>query len=293
MVGWIILGVFGFIVLLFVLLFTVHAYINIDLKDELALTVRVLGIPIRILPKKPKKYNIKKYTLKKIRKRDAKAAKKAIKKKAAAKKKAAEKAQKKAEKKAAEAKLTKAEKKAIKKAKKAKRPKVNEFIPLVTRIVGLFFSRFFGKIHIKVARLNIRVGGGDAMAVAMTYGVVYQSVGYLFKLLEKICHVDGLKKAEVSVVPDYTVSGIVFDCDLTFRVSLGNLVGAALKAGFAFLRGYLKIKPDPDHPKTTVPVPDIPPVPKPAKAVKPDKPSAPELPDAPPTSPDVPLPPVM
>ncbi|MBQ9780350.1 MAG: DUF2953 domain-containing protein [Clostridia bacterium] len=292
MVGWIILGVFGFIILLLVLLFTVHAYINIDLKDELALTVRVLGIPIKILPKKPKKYNIKKYTLKKIRKRDAKAAKKALKKRAAAKKKAAEKAKKKAEKKAELAKLTKAEKKALKKAKKAKRPKMTELIPLVTRIVGLFFSRFFGKIHIKVARFNIRVGGGDAMAVAMTYGVVYQSVGYLMKLLEKICHVDGLKKAEISVVPDYTLAGIVFDCDLTFRVSLGNLVGALLKAGFAFLKGYIKIKPDPDHPETAVPVPDIPHAPKIPLPVIPSPPSPPKAIGSE-KPPDAPLPPVM
>ncbi len=293
MVGWIILGVVGFIILLFVLLFTVHAFITIDLKDDFALMIRVLGIPIRILPSKPKKYNIKKYTLKKIRKRDEKAAKAAVKKAAAAKKKAQEKAKKKAEKKEAEAKLTKAQKKAIKKAKKAKRPKMTEFIPLTARVVGLFFSRFFGKIHIKVARLHIRVGGGDAMGVAMTYGVVYQSVGYLFKLLEKICHVDGLKKAEISVVPDYTLKGMAFDCNLTFRVSLGNLVGAALKAGFAFLKGYLKIKPDPDHPQTAVPVPDIPPVPtpvKPQKAPQAEPVPVPELPEAPPNAP---IPPIM
>ena len=37
MVGWIILGVVGFIILLFVLLFTVHAFITIDLKDDFAL----------------------------------------------------------------------------------------------------------------------------------------------------------------------------------------------------------------------------------------------------------------
>ena len=56
MTGWII---FGCIVLFFVFLFTVHAYITIEMADDMALTVRVLGIPIRILPKKPKTYNIK------------------------------------------------------------------------------------------------------------------------------------------------------------------------------------------------------------------------------------------
>ncbi|MBO5041832.1 MAG: DUF2953 domain-containing protein [Clostridia bacterium] len=283
MVGWILLGIFGFIVVLFVLLFTVHAYITIDLKDDLALTVRVLGIPIRILPKKDKSYNIKKYTLKKIRKRDAKAAKVAAKKAIAKKKKAEEKARKKAEKKAAEAALTKAEKKARKKAKKAKQPKITELIPLAGGVAKLFFSRFFGKLHIKVARLNIRVGGGDAMAVAMTYGILNQSVGYLMRILEKICHVDGLKKAEISVVPDFTIQKIELDCNLTFRVSLGNVVGAALKAGFAFLKGYIKIKPDPNHPKPTV-KPPVPSAPVFAEIPLPPKPPKPEAPPKPPSA---------
>ena len=74
MTGWII---FGCIVLFFVFLFTVHAYVTMEMAEEMALTVRILGIPIKILPKKPTTYNPKHYTLKKIRKRDAKAAKKA------------------------------------------------------------------------------------------------------------------------------------------------------------------------------------------------------------------------
>ena len=110
--------VIGCIILFFVFLFTVHAYITIRMTDDVALTVRVLGIPIRILPKKPKTYNIKNYTLKKIRKRDAKAALKAAKKAEAKKKKAADKEQKKAEKKAELAKLSKEELRALKEKKK-------------------------------------------------------------------------------------------------------------------------------------------------------------------------------
>ena len=73
MTGWIILGC---IVLFFILLFTIPAYVTILFREDLALTVRVFGIPIRILPKKQKSYNLKKYTLKKIRKRDLKEEKK-------------------------------------------------------------------------------------------------------------------------------------------------------------------------------------------------------------------------
>ena len=56
--------VIGCILLFFIILFGAHAFITIDVTDEFALTVRFLGIPIRILPKKPKKYKLSHYTLK-------------------------------------------------------------------------------------------------------------------------------------------------------------------------------------------------------------------------------------
>jgi biopolymer transport protein ExbB/TolQ len=103
------------IILLFVLLFTVRAYITIDLHDEFALSVKVLGIPLHILPQKQKKYNPRHYTLKKIRKRDAKEAKRQARLAAKKAKKDAEKAKEKA----ALDKLTKAQRKALKKEKRA------------------------------------------------------------------------------------------------------------------------------------------------------------------------------
>ena len=269
MTGWII---FGCIVLLFVFLFTVHAYITIEMVDDMALTVRVLGIPIRILPKKPKTYNPKHYTLKKIRKRDAKAAKKAAKKAESKKKKKAEKEQKKADKKAELAKMSKEEKRALKEKKKASRPPLTELIPLVCKTLGLFFSRFFGKLHIKVAMLHVRVGSSDAMQTAVIYGAVNQSVQYLVEFLRKISHVDGLKKADIRIEPDFLSDKIEFELKLTVRVSLGNVLGALLKAGWKFLVGFIKIKPDPDHPKGGIKPPKPPRAPKPQPIPCPDKP---------------------
>ena len=269
MTGWII---FGCIVLFFVFLFTVHAYITIEMADDMALTVRVLGIPIRILPKKPKTYNIKNYSLKKIRKRDAKEAKKAAKKAESKKKKKAEKEQKKAEKQAEMAKLSKEERRAIKEKKKASRPALTDLIPLVCRVLKLFFSRFFGKLHIKVAKLHVRVGAADAMQAAVIYGVVNQSVQYLVELLRKISHVDGLKRADIRVEPDFLSQSIEFEFNMTFRVSLGNVLGALFKAGWHFLVGFVKIKPDPKHPKGGIKPPKPPRAPKPEPIPVPDKP---------------------
>ena len=252
--------IIGCIILFFVFLFSVHILINIQMADEMALTIRVLGIPIRILPKKPKQYKLKNYTLKKIRKRDEAAAKKKKKKAENAAKKKKKKQEAKEKKAAEEALLTKEELAAKKAAKKAGQPKITDMIVLIARVAGLFFSRFFGKFHIKVARLHVTTGAKDAMSIAVTTAVVDKSIKYLLWFLGKIAHVDGLKKADILVQPDYHASAIKFDCDLTIRVTLGGMLGAVFKAGFAFLFGYIKIKPDPKHPEPSI-FPDLPPLP--------------------------------
>ena len=112
--------VIGCILLFFIILFGAHAFITIDVTDEFALTVRFLGIPIRILPKKPKKYKLSHYTLKKIRKRDAAAARKQAKKDAKKAEKKAKKQREKQEKAAEDAKLTREELTARRAAEKAK-----------------------------------------------------------------------------------------------------------------------------------------------------------------------------
>ena len=263
--------VIGCIILFFVILFTVHAYVTIEMAEDMALTVRVLGIPIRILPKKPKTYKISKYTLKKIRKRDAKAAEKAAKKAESKKKKKAEKEKKKAEKKAELDSMSKEERKALKEKKKASRPALTDLIPLVCRVLKLFFSRFFGKLHIKVAMLHVRVGASDAMQAAVIYGAANQAVQYLVEFLRRISHVDGLKNADIRIEPDFLSDKIEFEFNMTFRVSLGNVLGAVLKAGWHFLVGFIKIKPDPDHPRSVKP-PKPPKAPKPAAVPRPDQP---------------------
>ena len=66
---------------------------------------------------------------------------------------------------------------------------------------------------------------------------------YLLAGLGKITNLDGLDKAEVSVTPDFLASKIDFDLKLTVRVSLGNVLGALIRAGWKFLTGYARIKP--------------------------------------------------
>ncbi len=249
MTAWIVVGsVLLFLLLVLVLLFTVRFYITLDMDHTMSLTVRCLLWTYKVLPKKKKDYNIRRYTLKKIRKREKKAAKKAA--------RAASKRQKRSKEKVWERNLmhflTPEEQRAYKRAKKATRPALSDLVPLIRRVLKLFASRFFGKVHIKVARLNVRVGSSDAMKAAVLYGVVNQSVQYLVEGLNQFTHVDGLDKAEINIAPDFLSDKIEYDFNLTVRLSLGHLVAALLKAGWKLFFGYLDIKPDAEEAEKTV-----------------------------------------
>ncbi|MBQ5725295.1 MAG: hypothetical protein IIV80_03985, partial [Clostridia bacterium] len=89
--------------------------------------------------------------------------------------------------------------------------------------------------------------------------------------LERISHVDGLRRADIRVEPDFLSEKIEFECKITFRLSLGNVLGAVIKAGWSFLIGYLKIKPDPKNPKPSLKPPKPPSPPRPDPIPKPEE----------------------
>ena len=213
---------------------------------------------VRILPKKQKKYNINDYTPKKIAKRDKKAAEKAKKKAEAAKKKKAEKEAKKKQKKESAAKLTKAEKKAIKARKKAKRPPIPDMLSLFLRVIKILFSGLFSKFHFHVARLRIKVGTPNAATTAMTYVAVSNAINPVLNFLDKHSNLHGRGNADIDVSPDFTSEEFKIDIKLGFSTSIGGILGALFKTGFAFIFGWFKIVP-------SVPESSLPPMPAPQK----------------------------
>lgn len=232
------------IIAFFVLLFLIRVRVCIKLHDSVfELAIMVFGIKIKILPKKPKKYNLKKYTLKKIRKRDEKARIKEEK-KAQAKK---EKQKAKAEKKKQAAALTKAEKKAIKAKKKAAMPKIPDMISLFKEVLGIFFTRFFAKFHFHVAKIIIKVGSNDACTTATLYGAICAALGPALTFIDRHSNLHTKKNFQIYISPDFTSEKLDIDIDLGFSMSLSGILSAVFKAGFKFLFGWISIKPTPEN----------------------------------------------
>ena len=243
MIATVALIVIGVIVAIFVALFTIRVRVNLEMNDELHLSVIAFGVKINILPKKPKKYKLSDYTPKKIAKRDKKAAEKAKKKAEAAKAKQAAKAAQKKRKADTAAKLTKADKKALKARKKAARPAIPDMIELFSRILKIFFSGLFSKFHFHVARIKIDVGSDNAATTAMMCVGIRTGIRPVLGFLAKHSNLHGMKNADISITPNYLSEEIKADVKLGFSTSLGGILGVAIRAGFSFLFGWIKIKP--------------------------------------------------
>ena len=219
---WIVLGILLFLCALIL----IPVSIKIGYKEEVTLSVGVPGIYFPILPKKEKK--AKPLSKKKYEKLLLKNAERAEKKRLAD--------QKKAQKKKDTDKAKQAEKE--QKANDAEMADEPSTMSLILRIVGGVLDTFFGKLRVKIARVNIVVGGPDAAKTALTYGIVSQGVAYLMELIATKTKMTRAKNTYVSVVPDFLAQKTTADLLIIFRLRLIDL----LSTGIVFFIRFMKEK---------------------------------------------------
>jgi hypothetical protein len=197
----------------------------------------------KLLPKKPKKYNIRDYTPKKIAKRDAIAAKKAAKKAEADAKKKAEKAAKKRKKKALKNKMTAKEKREARAEQRSKLPHVSDIFDLFLEVIQLLTSNFAKKFHFHVIRIRVKVGSDDAAKTALLTSAISIALEPLMIFIDRNSNLHGLKNADIDISPDYLSEEISYDVKLAFSMSLGSLIYVLLRAGIPGIVGWTKIQP--------------------------------------------------
>ena len=244
MIGlYILLGIIAF----FAFLLSLKANVRLEFKDELILSVSVLGIKIKILPgKPPKPINYKDYTYEKHQKRleENRLAelKKAEKKKAKAEAKKKKKAAKKAE--------TKAQKKARKNHPKRS---ISDWINIAIGVLTIFFEKFTRHFRIKVARLKINVATGDAASTAIMYGATIQSVAYVIELLQHITNVDGLENADISVNADYLSETTTLDLCFVFSLRVWHLFDILFGVVGRAIKRFIATTPESKNPQQQTP----------------------------------------
>ena len=209
MIHLIALYIIGGILLFFAFIASLRAEVLIAYSDEFALTVRVLGIPIKILPKK----NNAKYE-------------------AAEKEKALKKAKKKAEKKKKKD-AAKAKKKADKAAGKVKPKKpLSETIDMIRDLVAVFVGRFAKHLRIRIARLHIGVATGDAASTAILYGAIAPSVACIAALLDSTSTLRHPARTDVDIHADYLSEKMQIDIEIGFSICVWQLFDVLFRTGF-------------------------------------------------------------
>lgn len=218
--------VLGCILLFFIFLLSIKVKIIISYSEEVALTVHVLGIKIKILPAKKKKgpHSMSEKKAEKIKK---KLRQKKLKKNEASRKKAA------------------------KKEEESKTPKPKKTLPEILYIIGLVrtlaakvIKTFFKHLRIDIAKLKIVVATGDAASTAIAYGAITQSINLLFPILEEVKNFSLPKDTDIDVSVDYLSDGITADIRLGFALRVWHVFAVAFGALFKLI-GYLIKNPRP------------------------------------------------
>ena len=225
MIHLIALYIIGGILLFFTFIALLRAEVVIAYSNELALTVRVLGIPIKILPKKKKKIKISAYSRKNRAKYEAAEKEKAL-------KKAKKKKEKKIKKDAA-----KAQKKADKAAGKTKPKKpIGETIDMILDLVKVAVGRFAKHLRIRIAKLHIGVATGDAASTAILYGAIAPSVACIAALLDSTSTLRHPARSDVDIHADYLSEKMQINIEIGFSICVWQLFDVLFRTGFALVK---------------------------------------------------------
>ena len=205
------------IILLIALFLLIRIRIVIDYKGEnIKLNLRILGIPITLLPnkKKNKKIKLSDYSYKKQQKKQKKTL----------------------------FKKSKKNKKKKESLKVKEKPSLSEAIPIIADIVKYLLGKFLHHLRIDITEIKITVGTDDAAKTAIMFGIINQAAAALLDLLSTITNVKKNRKDEIGVYADFTSEKTVININLGFSLQVWHLFSIAFGTLFRYIKNMLKSK---------------------------------------------------
>lgn len=215
---WILCGVLLFLALI---LFTP---IGVELlyDGEITVSVRALCFRYRVMPKKQKKINLRKFSKKRYEKMLAKE-----------KKKAEKKAAKKAKKAASAKEDEQAEAKEGEKGGKSKL--VSDLWSMRSLIVRTIRS-FIGRIRTERMRVRLLIGSDNAAKSALIYGAASNVAVDLQEILRTQTNLR--RECEIAIGVDFTSEKTIAEAEIRLAVTVAGVIATA----FGFIVGFLKQK---------------------------------------------------
>lgn len=124
-------------------------------------------------------------------------------------------------------------------AREKKGGSILDFLPLVK--VGLdFLGEFFGrKLRVNCLELKITLAGGDPCDLALNYGRAWEALGNLWPRLERMMVI---QKRDVNIQCDFEGDKTLIYARLDISITLGRVLGMAVRYGWRALKTFLKIR---------------------------------------------------
>ena len=114
---------------------------------------------------------------------------------------------------------------------------LGEKIGVITNLVKILFSRFFKHLRLDVSKILITVGGSDAAACAITYGVVSQATAYLLEYLDNNIKISKKRRGEINVLCDFTAESTVYDISLSASLSVWQILDIGITLAYNYFKG--------------------------------------------------------
>ena len=216
--------IIGIIFALLALLLSLRVTVTLSYAEEIALSVKALGIRFRILPKKQRR-GARSMSARRAEKIRRKRAKKAEKKAESARQKRRERAEKK----------TKKKKKSV--------HEILSLLRLITDLLKTVLGKFFHHIRIDLKRLRITVATSDAATTAVAYGAVTGTVSALLPLIESAKHFSLPKEGDLDVQADFLSETPSLDLHISVSLRVWHALDIALGALLSLVKHKLKSPP--------------------------------------------------
>ena len=204
------------VLLLLLLALLLRVKFTLEYREAVVLKWHILGLSFALFPKTEKHVHPRRYTPRAIRRRKRRAQKKRARK------------------------LRRANKRAKRNAKKTGgKPRVrvglHENVILLRALAAALLRKTGKRLHLKAARVHIRVATGDAATTAVLYGAVCASLAYLLAILERTTRLTAGPKG-ISVVADYLAERPTADVRLVFSARVWELLALLFTAALAAVK---------------------------------------------------------
>lgn len=118
---------------------------------------------------------------------------------------------------------------------KSKLPLIDN-IKIITDTAKLLLKRFAKHLHIKIARIDIKIATGNAASTAIIYGIAAQSMAFLVEILNSITNLDKLKNSYINIEPDYLNEKTQAKADIVFSIRVIGVLDMGIRSLFRYIK---------------------------------------------------------